>query len=226
MKRIFTLSLFLSVSVIMTQKTTANPTTIAVLDFENHSLFDKDSYNPLSKGLSEIMITELSRVGSLQVVERRKLQTLLDELKLSQSGLLQEETLNVGKILGAEHLLFGAFMVTMHDQIRIDLRIVDTETGLTVKADQVTGKTSKILSLMKKLGKKIIRNLNIKMTSQEEKTFDASDTVNFKAMLFYSQGLVFEDSGDTVRAIQSYERALEIGSKFPQATERLQGLSQ
>ena len=45
--------------------------TIAVLDFENNSFLNSEEYQPLAKGLSEIMITELNQVQAIQVVERQ-----------------------------------------------------------------------------------------------------------------------------------------------------------
>ncbi|MCJ7812186.1 CsgG/HfaB family protein, partial [bacterium] len=119
--------------------------TLAILDFENNSFFNPEEYQPLAKGLSEMMITELNQVEALQVVERQKLRSLIDELKLSQSGILSEESsVEVGKMLGAQHLVFGSYMVTPDKKIRIDVRIVKVETGLTIKASQVTGKEKEL----------------------------------------------------------------------------------
>ncbi|MBK8232258.1 MAG: tetratricopeptide repeat protein [Candidatus Eisenbacteria bacterium] len=55
---------------------------IAVPDFANVS--SSDSLAPLSRGLAQMMITDLNRVRALRVVERQRLQVLLDEIELGQ----------------------------------------------------------------------------------------------------------------------------------------------
>ena len=199
--------------------------TIAVLDFENNSFFKPEEYSPLSRGLAEIMITELGQIKNIHVVEREKLRSILDELKLSQSGLVSEESsIKVGKLLGAQHLVFGGYMVTLDKKIRIDVRIVEVETGLVIKAGEVTGKTKQVLSLVKKLSKKILKDINVKMTKDEERALDKSQKLDMKAVVFFSKGVEFEDENQWEKAIEFYNKALMIEPKFLQAKMRIQKL--
>jgi len=200
-------------------------TTLAVLDFENNSLFDKDSYASLSTGLAEIMITELNKVSSLQLVERRKLRNLLDEVKLEQAGISEEsQSLQVGRLLGAKNLVFGSFMVAPDKKIRLDLRIVEIETGITIKAEEVTGKAKDVLELVQKLSKKLLKDLNVAMTQAEIKALEDSKSVDFKAITLYSNGLQFEDKGQIAEAGKCYKEALRISPEFEQAQKRLEAL--
>jgi TolB-like protein len=204
---------------------TADSPTIAVLDFENNSLFSRDEYQSLSKGLAEMMITGLNQSGSLRVVERQKLRSIMDELKLSQSGAVSEESsLRAGKLLGAQHLVFGGFMVATDNKIRIDARIVEVETGLTVKANEATGKTKDILGLIAKLNDKILRDLNVRMAENLKRSNEAGQ-VDVKALMFFSQGVGFEDNGDPEKAAACYKKALSIQPDFQQAKIRLEQLS-
>lgn len=200
-------------------------TTLAVLDFENNSFFNPEEYGPLSKGLAEIMITELNQLQSLHVVERQKLRSLLDELKLSQSGIVSaESSVRVGKMLGAQHLVFGGYMVTLDEKIRIDVRIIEVETGLTIKAGEVTGKTKQVLSLVKKLSKKILKDLNVRMTKREEKSFNESQKLDMKAVVLFSKGLEFEDGEEWEKAREYYRKTLQVEPQFQQAKAHLQAL--
>lgn len=202
-------------------------TTLAVLDFENNSFFKPEEYQSLSRGLAEIMITELGEVQSIRVVERQKLRSILDELKLSQSGLISEgSSIQVGKMVGAKHLVFGGYIVTMDEKIRIDVRIVEVETGLTIKAGEVTGKTKNILSLVKKLGRKILKDLNIRLTKEEERSFKKSEKLDMKAVVLFSKGLECEDQGKKQKAKEYYQKALDIEPKFKQARMKIQQLSE
>jgi len=54
------------------------PKTLAILPFENNAITDADRYEPLSKGLSAMLITDLNRSGTgLRLIERTKIQSLL-----------------------------------------------------------------------------------------------------------------------------------------------------
>jgi TolB-like protein len=203
---------------------TAESPTIAVLDFENNSLFSRDEYQSLSKGLAEMMITGLNQAGSLRVVERQKLRSILDELKMSQSGAVSEESsLRAGKLLGAQHLVFGGFMVATDNKIRIDARIVEVETGLTVKANEVTGKTRDILGMIAKLNVKILRDLNVRIAENQKRSGETGP-VDMKALMIFSQGVGFEDAGNPEKAAACYKQALSIQPDFQQAKTRLSQL--
>ena len=200
--------------------------TLAILDFENNSFFNPEEYQPLAKGLSEMMITELNQVEALQVVERQKLRSLIDELKLSQSGILSEESsVEVGKMLGAQHLVFGSYMVTPDKKIRIDVRIVKVETGLTIKASQVTGKEKELFSLIVQLSKKILKDLDVRMTKAEEDLFDKSESLDMNSAVLFSMALELEDRGLLTDAKICYEKVIEVEPKFRPAIIRLEQLS-
>jgi TolB-like protein len=193
--------------------------TLAVLDFDNNSFFKPEEYQSLSKGLAEIMVTELSRSPSIRVVERRKFRSMIDELKLSQSGAISEESsIQVGKLLGARHLVFGGFLVMMDQKIRIDVRIVETETGLTLKAGEATGKTKDVLELIQKLGEKIYKDLNIRLA---EKQGGSPEKISTDALMLFSKGVEYEDKGDSRKAAECYVKSLELQPDFQQAKLRL-----
>lgn len=203
----------------------AEETTLAVLDFQNNSFFNAEEVQPLSKGLAEMMITEIGKVQSIRVVERSKLRTIMDELKLSQSGVISEQSsVEVGRMVGAQHLVFGSYMVMPSDKVRIDMRIVQVETGLTMKAGEVTGKTKQMLDLINRLSKKILEDLDIRLTKQDKQALEESKALNIKAVVHFSQGVEFEDAGKTSQAVSSYRKALKIEPGFEQAKKRLNAL--
>jgi TolB-like protein len=225
MNRVHLLLVFICILLLNTTRAYPSETTLAVLDFENNSFLNPEEYSPLSKGLAEIMITELNQLQAIHVVERQKLRSLLDELKLSQSGIVSAtSSVQIGKMLGAQHLVFGGYMVTLDEKIRIDVRIIEVETGLTIKAGEVTGKTKQVLSLVKKLSKKILKDLNVRMTKREEKSFNKSQKLDMKAVVLFSKGLEFEDREEWEKAKEYYRKTLQIEPQFQQAKVRLQGL--
>lgn len=63
--------------------------TVAVSAFKN---LGSENIRPLGKGMAALLIYDLSLVPGLQVVERVRLQVLLEELKLGTSGLVDAGT--------------------------------------------------------------------------------------------------------------------------------------
>jgi TolB-like protein len=224
MKKYF---IFLLLCVIFQSGYNQSKHTLAVLYFENNSLSQKEEMNPLCKGLTDMLITELSKIEQFQVVERAQLQQMIEEMKLGQSGILDPQSaVQVGKMLGAQNLLLGSFMNMFDGQIRIDVRIVNVETGVTIKAEEVTGKPKDLYKLIQKLVLKISDNLNIKLSKAETQQLETVENTSFTAALYYAKGLEYEDSGDVPHAVEMYEKALKENSGYGKARERLQALKQ
>ena len=182
---------------------------------------------PLSKGLTDMLITELSKVEQLQVIERAQMQKLMEEMALGQSGVIDQKTAQqVGNLLGAQNILLGSFMHMFDGKMRIDVRMVEVETGLTLKAEEVTGKPKELSDLVKKLTTKVINNLDIKLTKADAKRLALTENESFEAAMYYAKGLEYEDAGYLKNAKQMYLNALKINKNFNKARVRLQELSQ
>ena len=199
--------------------------TLAVLYFENNSLSKKQEMEPLCKGLTDMLITELDKIEQFQVVERAQLQQLLEEIKLDQSGIIDSKSaVEVGKMLGAQDMLLGSFMHMLDGKLRIDVRIVNVETGVTIKAEEVTGKPKDLYKLLQDLVVKIARNLDIKLTGTDTRRLEQVDNKSFSAALFYAKGLEYEDAGDNDHAMEMYKKALQENAEFSKARERVTAL--
>ena len=129
-------------------------------------------------------------------------------------------------MLGAQNLVLGAFIVTLKNKIRIDVRMVNMETGVTLKAEQITGSTKHVISLIRKLSKKMMKGLNISITKQEEKLLNKTQKVDLQAVILFSQGLEFEDQGDVRLAHENYQKAIQIEPDFNIAKEHINKLNQ
>jgi curli biogenesis system outer membrane secretion channel CsgG len=91
--------------------------------------------------LSEFLtarVQETVRGEDLVVVEREKLLSVLSELSLGSSELADDGTrLRIGRIAGAKRMIFGGYQV-IGKSMRIDLRMVETETGRVLRAVEKT----------------------------------------------------------------------------------------
>ena len=111
--------------------------TVAVWDLEDVSVAPRVDPN-LNEFISAEIIQAVQNNGDFTVVEREQLLLILEELSLGTSELADEATrLRIGEMLGAQLMIFGAYQ-TIGDQTRIDLRLVEVESGAVVNAAEKT----------------------------------------------------------------------------------------
>jgi hypothetical protein len=85
------------------------PGSIAVHAFLNRS---GDAYRAMAKGLAAMIIADLAKVPGLKVLEREKVQLLLDEMKLGDAGLADPASaVRSGRLMRAEKVIVGNFEV-------------------------------------------------------------------------------------------------------------------
>jgi TolB-like protein len=202
--------LFLSISQI---SLSASPIkTLAIFPFENNAITSPAQYAPLSKGLAAMLITDLRalKTSGLQLIEREKIDSILKEMSLGQTGMIDQNTaLKAGKILGAQSVAFGSFMV-FGNQVRIDLRVINVETSEIIMAESVMGDENNFFNLEKQLARKIVKALDLKL---KQNTATASQG-NLKAALLLSQAINALDKGDSDVANRLFKKVIETAPDY------------
>jgi len=208
--------------------------TLGIMYFDNNTLSkDHDSLDRLRMGIVGALITELSKVQNLIVVEREKIDDLRKEIEMQWQGdgFDQQTVQKFGKLLGAQTLCFGQFMDkpegwdsggcsipfwrkgTGKDEIRIDARIVVVETGAILKAEEVTGQKQELFKIIKLLGVEIAdqlnTNLGVNVTQVDRKVIKQEDTAYSTISM-----IKYEEARDTQKQA---EVVLEDASKLEDA---------
>ncbi|MBP6673272.1 MAG: tetratricopeptide repeat protein [Bacteroidetes bacterium] len=190
--------------------------TIAILYFENKG--KKTELDPLQKGLSEMLVTDLSKVKSLKVLERIRLQELVQEMNLSEMDIVDQKTApRLGKLLGANRLVKGSFFELTGDKINIDAFVAKSRTGEIDATTNISGSVQDFFRMEKDLVFKIIDQMKIKLTDEEREAILEIPTENFFAFLQYSRGLDYEDRGLYTQAFEAYSQAAATDPNFSQA---------
>ena len=198
--------------------------TVAISYFDNTS--GTIEYDPLSKGLADMLITDLSNVKSLKIVEREKLESLLKEIELGDGKFIDPNTAQkLGKGLGAGYMLTGSFLI-MGETMRIDARLVEVGTGEVTMAEEITGEKNTFFELEKVLKDKIINSLNINLSRTESRKIKKSQTESFDAFRAYSFSLDAFDKGDYEESIKFLEKATDTDDNFNLAWEKLDKLEE
>jgi TolB-like protein/tetratricopeptide (TPR) repeat protein len=198
--------------------------TLAVTYFDNNT--SDAQWTPLGRGLADMLITDLSRLDGLEVVERARINDLLAELQLADSGFIDPATASkMGKGLGAQFVLTGSFS-TVSPQMRIDARVVEVETGRVLHSVSSTGAATEFFLLEKEIANDIIAGLGVKPNARELAKLGRVQTESFDAFVAFSTGLVAIDRGALEEAQRALELALSHDDRFDLAKSALDGLSE
>jgi TolB-like protein len=105
------------------EETIPQRTVIAIINFSSPT-------RDFSEYVIEELTNELLEVGRLTLVDRRNINSIRDELNLSLSGDVSDESaLSIGKMLGARFIISGT-LTKMESYHRFRTRIVNVETGV------------------------------------------------------------------------------------------------
>jgi curli biogenesis system outer membrane secretion channel CsgG len=190
--------------------------TVAIMYFNNGALGKShEDLAPLSKGIADMMITEMAGNPGIRVVERDQLQKLLEEQNLSTSKSVDAETaVRIGKILGVHHMIFGGFVTDLKDNMRLDVRAVDVETSRVEYTESVRDKTDNLMQMIADLAAKM--NKGMKLPAMPKRVADASmekaGKVPLQAIMLYSRALSEKDQGHKDEAVKLFRASLD---KYP-----------
>jgi len=190
---------------------------IAVLPFVNMSGDKEQEY--FSDGMTEDLITDLSKISSLTVISRT-----------STSGYKGRkiDIREVGAALGARYLVEGSVRKT-GSQVRINAQLIDAATGGHLWAERYDGDLKNIFVLQDRVREKIVGSLALTVSEKERRRLATRGTNSVAAHDLYLRGL-FEESKFTresnATAIRLYEQALSIDPDYPLPYARLSNIFQ
>ena len=189
--------------------------TLAIINFTNRN--QNLQWQWVSKGLADMLITDLSRTDKFQIVEREKMQKFLDEMVLSTTGLIDSTTAaRLGKVAKVKKALFGSYLIKA-DYITIEAHIIDIDTQEVQHVEWIKGKTEGILDLEKQLALNIIKNFHLKLTETELKSLQYKPTDSIDAATHFYQGLEAHDKGEYPIVLREIRLAIKQDSKYENA---------
>ena len=190
---------------------------IVVLPFDNLSNDPDQEF--FSDGISEDLITDLSKLSNLFVISRNTAFTFK-----GQSVDVSE----VGRKLGVAHLLEGSVRKA-GNRVRINAQLIETATGGHVWADRYDGSLDDIFALQDEITAKIVAVLQVKLTAQEATRPRQRITDNVEAYEVYLRARSEwhrVDPEGTLAALHLMREAIEIDPDFAAAHAELSGVLQ
>ena len=187
---------------------------IAVLPFENMSGDPEQEY--FSDGITEDIITDLSKISALFVIARNSVFTY-------KGKAVKVE--DVGKELGVRYILEGSVRKAM-DRVRITAQLVDASTGGHLWAERYDRKLEDIFALQDEVTQKIVSVLAVKLTEGEKtrRACKCQYTCNTDAYDYFLRGSEYfrgctKENNDLAR--EMFKKALQIDPGYALACTML-----
>jgi TolB-like protein/class 3 adenylate cyclase len=181
---------------------------IAVLPFVNMSEDAKQEY--FSDGITEDLITDLSKISGLFVIARNSVFTYKSKpVQIRQ----------VAEDLGVRYVLEGSVR-RMGNQVRINAQLIDATTGGHLWAERYDDKMENVFALQDRITQKIVSALKVKLTAGEEKQIVHRETNSTEAYEAFLKGYAhyrFKTPDDFDQAIPYLEEAINKDPNYGRA---------
>jgi serine/threonine protein kinase/Tfp pilus assembly protein PilF len=181
---------------------------VAVLPLENMSGDPDQEY--FSDGMTEALITELSRIKALKVISR----TSVMRFKNTQKPIPE-----IAKQLNVEAVIEGS-VLKAGDKVRITAQLIDATSDKHLWAESYERDMREILSLQKEVAKTIASQIKATLAPSEKNELSKMQTINPLAHEAFLKGHYFFDQtsvDDAWKAIKFFDQAIQIEPDFAPA---------
>jgi adenylate cyclase len=185
---------------------------IAVLPFVNMSDDPKQEY--FSDGITEDLITDLSKISGLFVIARNSVFVYKGR---------SVEVKEIGLELGVQYVLEGSVRKA-GDRVRITAQLVDAIKGYHLWAERYDRELSDVFALQDEVAQKIVTALAVTLTEDEQKHLLHKETDNLEAFDHYLRGSEYKKrftKEANVQARKMFERAIDLDPRFALAHAEL-----
>jgi TolB-like protein len=171
------------------------------------NLSDDSKQEHFVDGMTDILITDLSKISGLFVIASTSMFTYKGKsVKVDQ----------IGRELGVRYVLEGSVQ-RADKQLRINTQLIDAKTGGHLWAERYDGKMDNIFSLQDKIIQKIVSALSIKLTASEQEQVTHKETDNTEAYDAFLKGRghhIRWNPDDIRKAVLDYEKAIKLAPNF------------
>jgi tetratricopeptide (TPR) repeat protein len=174
----------------------------------------------LGRGFAQLLVTDLAKSRQIRVLERERMQAMLDEMKLGDSALTTPASaVRSGHLLQAARVVQGALGELPGDRVRVDAALVNVSTARVQPPSEGTSPLDQLFDLEKQIAFAVFNNLGIQLSPAEQDAISQRPTQNLQAFLAYSRGLVDEDRGDYAAAQAEFNQAATLDPNFRAASQ-------
>lgn len=196
---------YVSYSIYFEQEKWIKEKSIAVLPFVNLNTEEEQSF--FSDGLTEDMISHLSRVNSIKVVSKSSVM----DLKNTQNSL--EE---IGEKLGVKTVLRGS-VSWIKNTINIKVELIDVTKNRKLWSETFSRDAKEIFEIQNSITLEVMNQLDVKLSEADLLNISKSQTINLNAYELYLKGrkAYYSYSLDSnMLAIRDFKKAIQIDPNY------------
>jgi tetratricopeptide (TPR) repeat protein len=196
--------------------------TVAVLPIQ---ITGDSLYQPLSRGLAQMLTSDLALLRRFHMVERMQLGALLDEMKLGQTGRVDARSVaRVGLLMRAGRMVEGLAAIPSEQSARLEASVLQGSGEVTAPV-AATGSLKDLLGMEKDVVVGLARRLGYTLSEAERRAVLENGTQSLAAFLAYSRALEAEDRGDYRAAAGFYGEAARLDPGFDAARDGYEATS-
>ena len=180
---------------------------IAVLPLANLSGDPEQEY--FADGMTETLITELSKIAALRVISRQSVMQFKGT-KLSLPEIAQK--LNVDAVVEGSALLIG-------ERVRITVQLIEAATDVHLWADNYDRDLSDVLAILSEVARAVALEIQIAVTPEEAARLADVREVNpeaYRLNLLGHYHLYKFEPADLEKAIRYFQQAIEHDPEYAQ----------
>jgi adenylate cyclase len=181
---------------------------IAVLPLGNLGGDSDQTY--FAEGLTDDLITDLSKISGLLVIARNSTSTYRDP---------SADVRDVAAQLGVRYVLEGSVRRS-GDTVRINVQLIDGATGANIWAERYNRAYAEIFTLQDELIARIVEALSVRLTEGERTQITRLPTHNLEAFDIYmrAEQKVYDVTEESLaEALSLYQRAIALDPQFADA---------
>lgn len=162
----------------------AGKLSICVLPFENMSADPEQAY--FSDGISEDVITDLSKISALSVIARHRAFAFKGQTSNSRQ---------IGRELSVGHVLEGSVRKA-GERVRITAQLINVASGAHVWAERWDRELTNIFAVQDEISHAVVSALKLKLLPEEERAIARRGTTSSEAYDLYLMARHYRASGN------------------------------
>src|SRR6266436_4289443 len=127
----------------------------------------------------------------------------------------------VGKLVGARYVVLGTF-IDFYGDFRVDVRLVNTETSEIVKTESERMQRDHMFDIIRNIAARLMKDANLPALQRQASDQRMGRQIPTEALTYYSRGLLYADHGQKDKAVEMFNRALDILPGYAEAQDGLQ----
>jgi tetratricopeptide (TPR) repeat protein len=174
---------------------------------------------PLGRAVAELLATDLALTDRLTVVERLRVQLLLDEIALGEAGATDSTAAaRAGRMLGAGRIVQGRLDGEEESLLMEALVVPVGQEAAAIASLSDRDALQRLFDLQKRLVMELYASLGIQLTPAERELINQRPTEHVQALLAFGEGLEAGDGGRFSAAAAHFAAAAALDPGFTEAT--------